>query len=768
MTRPDHPLVSVVIPAYQHGRDLPSCLDSLFAQTLTDFEVIVVDDGSTDDTAQRLQPYAARLKVISQANQGGNAARNRGAAEARGEFIVFCDADVVMRPDMLETLVGALAAHPEAAYAYSSFAMGWKEMPGLDFSPELLRRANFIHTTSLIRRDRFPGFDPALRKFQDWDLWLTMLECGDGGVFVPERLFRCITHRGGISQWLPAAAYQLPWGWLGWKPRALARYEAADRIIRDKHGLGPRSAYPAMPSSSFWVWRVALLAFFLLELASFVGFFSPAVGAALFAAAALGTFALAWRWPEVGLLAVVGELLAGSQGGYLLAVPVGGAAVSLRLGLFAAVMAAWAVRGAAAWRRGGMAAPELAWLAALRDGHGRRWLAAYLAALAVIAVGFCVGLARGNRFADVFLDANGYFFLALAPVFLAAWGRYTWERLAAVVSAGLAVAVAKALFILYVFSHRLVPFASDVYTWVRDTRVGEITLMDADYYRVFFQSQVFALSGGLVALVVLLFAHRWREQTPAALTYLLMAVAMLLSLSRSFWFAALAAGGVLAAWLLWRRAGFAVWRRFLHPLISLAMLAGIVISAAYAFPFPDRYGSGRGLTSVFGSRMSVTGDDAASVSRWALLQKLHEAIAPHPLIGSGLGTTVTYQTADPRLVEQTGDGVYTTYAFEWGFHDVVLKFGLLGFAVLMAFFGLTVWPALAAAWRGREFLRAPAQGFAAGRRPAVLAAGVTLAYFALFATNVFSPYLNHPLGLGLVLLVAAMGVRGEFDARGPR
>jgi hypothetical protein len=412
--------------------------------------------------------------------------------------------------------------------------------------------------------------------------------------------------------------------------------------------------------------------------------------------------------------------------------------------------------------RGGWRAHSLEWLARLR-GHGL--FRPYLCFLAVVAVGFAVGLARGNGFANVFFDANGYFYLALMPAFVAAWRPDTLRRLSAVVGAGLTVAVLKSLFILYVFSHRLFDVAPTVYKWVRDTRVGEITLMDADYYRIFFQSQVFALSAGLIAVVVILYAPRWHWRPRHLWVFGLASVAMVLSLSRSFWFGAFAAGGVTFAVLVWARASWQVWQRFFVPLTLVAVLSVAIIGSVYAFPWPSRFGSGGGFRSVLGDRMSLSGDDAASKSRWALLEQLNSAALEHPLIGSGLGRTVTYRTSDPRMVTMTGTGIFTTYAFEWGYHDLVVKFGSVGMAVVLWFLWRIISPVLIAVWRRRAYLKEPRRGLATEQRQAVLSLGVLIAFVALLATNVFSPYLNHPLGLGLIMSAAAMVAHGVIRPR---
>jgi phosphatidylinositol alpha-1,6-mannosyltransferase len=234
----DH-LVSVVVPTFQHATTISRCLDSILNQTYRNLEIIVVNDGSTDNTEQVLEAYADRVKIIHQENRGANSARNRGWRDATGEFIIFCDADVRMRPEMIEELLVALAQHPEASYAYSAFRFGWKRFRGIEFSAERLRERNFIHTSSLIRRADFPGFDESIHRLQDWDVWLTMLTAGKTGVLVPVELFHVAvrgTSRIG-SSWLPAFVYQIPWGQLPWQPRSIARYEAARAVIMQKHQL---------------------------------------------------------------------------------------------------------------------------------------------------------------------------------------------------------------------------------------------------------------------------------------------------------------------------------------------------------------------------------------------------------------------------------------------------------------------------------------------------------------------------------------------------
>lgn len=231
------PTVSIIIPSYQHASVIGACLESIFAQTYTDHEIIVVNDGSTDATEEALVPYMDRIVYVYQENSGAPAARNRGFRDARGKYLLFCDADIVMRPDCLEKMVHALEDDPDASYAYVSFKFGFKTFRLWPFDAGLLRKMNYIHTTSLIRREHFPGFDESVKRLQDWDLWLTMLEQGHVGIWVPEVLFKAIPHKGGMSLWVPGIVYRIPWRKFGIRLRNVEKFREAEKVMKAKHKL---------------------------------------------------------------------------------------------------------------------------------------------------------------------------------------------------------------------------------------------------------------------------------------------------------------------------------------------------------------------------------------------------------------------------------------------------------------------------------------------------------------------------------------------------
>jgi glycosyltransferase involved in cell wall biosynthesis len=119
------PLVSVVIPTYNQPAFLHEALASVFAQNFEDYEIIVVNDGSTDDTGEQLRRYGGRIRLFEQENEGIGRARNRGMDEARGRYVAFLDHDDLWHPLKLETQVAYMREHPEcvgvgAPFAYSS------------------------------------------------------------------------------------------------------------------------------------------------------------------------------------------------------------------------------------------------------------------------------------------------------------------------------------------------------------------------------------------------------------------------------------------------------------------------------------------------------------------------------------------------------------------------------------------------------------------------------------------------------------------------
>src|SRR5713101_4173715 len=112
---PRPPLVSVIIPSYNHAQFLGQAIESVLAQSYSNFELIVVDDGSTDNTTEVARRYSP-VRYIYQENAGLSSARNSGLRQSRGEFLVFLDADDRLLPHALETGISCMREHPECAF----------------------------------------------------------------------------------------------------------------------------------------------------------------------------------------------------------------------------------------------------------------------------------------------------------------------------------------------------------------------------------------------------------------------------------------------------------------------------------------------------------------------------------------------------------------------------------------------------------------------------------------------------------------------------
>ena len=179
--------ISVVVTCYNYGKYLERCLNSVLAQTYKDYEIIVINDGSTDNTDEVVAPYLSNpnLKYIKQDNTGQTVAKNNGITHASGEFIAFLDADDLWEKDKLEKQI-ILFKDPEVGVVYSGFTqIGENDEPAYIFVPSLKHRGivteqllfnNFVcFSSSVVRKsvlDEMGHFDEILAMGIDWDLWL--------------------------------------------------------------------------------------------------------------------------------------------------------------------------------------------------------------------------------------------------------------------------------------------------------------------------------------------------------------------------------------------------------------------------------------------------------------------------------------------------------------------------------------------------------------------------------------------------------------------
>lgn len=179
------PLVTVVVPNYNYARYLPQTLDSILQQTWPQLEIIVVDDGSVDDSATILDSYGTQIRWVRQQNQGVAVARNRGASEAQGELIAFLDADDIWLPTKIQSQVERFCADPELGLIHCGLIEFNEQdgdlmtkldgMEGWVANDLLLLQRSVVHgvgSSGLVPRKIFEsvgGFDPRLSTSADWD-----------------------------------------------------------------------------------------------------------------------------------------------------------------------------------------------------------------------------------------------------------------------------------------------------------------------------------------------------------------------------------------------------------------------------------------------------------------------------------------------------------------------------------------------------------------------------------------------------------------------
>jgi glycosyltransferase involved in cell wall biosynthesis len=230
------PLVSVIIPTYNRGALIGRAIDSVRAQTYPNIEIIVVDDGSTDDTQDRLRQYGDGVRVVSQENAGPAAARNKGIAQARGEYIAFLDSDDYWLQGKLARQIEALekagssvpcclcnctVLYPDGSktstFKIADIVPNYPD--GLWLNPEMVLSTRFVlfNQAAAIRRkalQRVGGFDEKLRLLEDYDLGLRLALEGPWTIVRDEMVVYNDASHGSLASTarqneLPLREYQL-------------------------------------------------------------------------------------------------------------------------------------------------------------------------------------------------------------------------------------------------------------------------------------------------------------------------------------------------------------------------------------------------------------------------------------------------------------------------------------------------------------------------------------------------------------------------------
>ncbi|MDO9399093.1 MAG: O-antigen ligase family protein [bacterium] len=484
--------------------------------------------------------------------------------------------------------------------------------------------------------------------------------------------------------------------------------------------------------------NLIFLLIILVELISFAGYFSFLVSAIAFFVLAILTLIVSFYRLEYGLAILLAELFIGSMG-YLFSFSFNGTNISLRIILWLIVMSVWFGKMIFAWIKN-----KKLNIVFCKSSFFKYFVILFI----FIVLGIVNGFINHNQFKNIFFDFNAWlYFLLIFPVYEVLQQEKNIKLIGQVFVASSIWLVLETLFLFFAFSHNLIIAPFTLYYWIRNTRIGEITMIAGGFPRIFLQSQIFVLTGFFFVSMILsrLIINKELRQNLKLVVInfvllILFLTTILISFSRSFWLGLI--GGVLICWLIWLLIIKIKFKQFL--LINcwwllVAIVSVILMIVIAKFPYPSSTNNFNAVDILSNRASQFTGEAGAS-SRWALLPKLWTKIIKEPIIGQGFGATVTYQTKDPRVLKINPSGEYTTYAFEWGWLDVWLKlglFGLLAYLAIIAKISITSYKLML-------------------RKQNWLIFGLTIGLLIITIVNLSSPYANHPLGIGFLVLTTAL------------
>ena len=494
---------------------------------------------------------------------------------------------------------------------------------------------------------------------------------------------------------------------------------------------------------------VSLIIILALNALSFLAIRSSLINWLAFNFILIATALLAWKNLYYGLIVLLTELMISSHG-HLFDVYFNSFRFSMRMGIFAILLIVSAAR---------IITPQFILPTTIKFTIrttknlilAYKW---YLLFGFFILIGVANGLLQKNRLSYLYQDVNGYLFFLLLPVFLIALkpkkstnAKLPTTQLLSVWAAAITWQFLVSTILLFLYGHvdlfwrGLVP----VYSWFRDQRIIEVGLYNYNFYRVFMQSALWALTGFFVFLSLWWNRTSDKKNTPYIEMILISLITVLLiSLSRSFWLS-----GLIVALLYFTYQTITTRPRIISLCAKSARFGALccvsiaIIAGALILPIGKTPGL-KSLASI--SERGIDTEDAAISSRWDLYPALWKGIKSNLIFGNGFGATVIYKTSDPRYIAaHPGNPNYETFAFEWGWLDVWYKIGFLGLLTYAALLGSVL-------YRGWKNIR-----------PAVLENNTNSIYYsvevglffgliAIIITHSFTPFLNHPLGVGYILL----------------
>lgn len=483
---------------------------------------------------------------------------------------------------------------------------------------------------------------------------------------------------------------------------------------------------------------VLICSFVIVDLLSYLALIFSGLNQAIFIILTLICLGLSLYRLEYGLLMVLSELLIGSMG-HMFVFPLGGYQLPIRMALWGIVMAVFTIHFI--WQlikdKG-----QSQYLKKLKNFSPLKYFA-LLALFAIISL--ANAFLRGHALGLIFSDFNAwlYWLLLLPAIIVYSRGDLGEEKSAIIFNnlktifiSGAVFLSLKTLFLVYIFTHDI-SFSSEVYSWLRKTLVGEMTPTLSGWPRVFIQGQIF--SG------VALFLIFWQSLKTKRNEYLknagnlflaaLFASSILISFSRSFW-AGMAGAVAFSFIVIWRVYSFRKAIISMFWLLASVVIGFVMIYSVSIVPYPSK----GEFNANFIERISGNKNEPALASRWSLLPVLGRGIKKEPFLGQGFGATVTYFSEDPRVLQNNPTGEYTTYAFEWGYFDLWLKTGLFGLLAYLLLIFYLVKEAVVIGYKNNNLI--------------LFGLGASIIFLAL--TNFFTPYLNHPLGMGILIIGACL------------
>lgn len=471
-----------------------------------------------------------------------------------------------------------------------------------------------------------------------------------------------------------------------------------------------------------------------LELLSFLGWQYPVVGSTITLLLWLLTAYVAIKDLRFGVAIILAELIIGSHG-LLFSFASSYATIPLRYGLFAAVMLGTIVS-----------------IYKERKIHfgASRFFLPYLALLVVLGLATIHGILQGHGIAATVSDANAFAFLLLAfPLWQAVRSTNDLNPIVHIAAAAGVASILKVHLLFYTFSHGFAEIQGTLYRWVRDTRIGEITIITDEFARIFFASHITTIVLFFIGYMSALFYAKKRVSAASLYVLSFFFSSILISLSRSNWLGMTVAALVflVTVIIIHPRTCMSIVRHGIRIGVPIILIAFASITLLLSFPFS----SSRGIVSplaLFTERAQTIHNEAAANSRWQLLPPLWNEIKKTPVIGAGFGQTVTYISQDPKVIARTG-GTYTTTTFEWGYFDLWLKLGALGLGIYLLFIL-------------KILIQTSKTLTTSSAYPLQL--GILLGCIAMIVTHMFSPYLNHPLGITILLCTAMLSEMNPLKA----